>query len=145
MFNTVTTEENTEKGKTMTTRNQAITAADAKTLVKHMSRDFDIVAPRLSFLKSDSETLGDYGFNQIRIFGSITIGTLVHEFVHHLQFCREGKTNHSVNFHRACFEVRDYLLSVYGIDCRDINGYTHTASYDKALTEWFNAKMAKIA
>lgn len=120
---------------------QAITQQEAKLLVKHMARDIEVPTPKISFLSECADTFGDYSgdFSKIRLFGEFTLNTLVHEFAHHVQFQREGATNHRVGFHRICFELRDYLKSCYGIEVRP-NSYTNTQSYLTALDEWFKQK-----
>jgi hypothetical protein len=128
-----------------------ITLEDAKVWAKHLARDMDV--PRIKWIgliPKNGEFAGAYGAGTITSAGRITLQTLLHEFAHHVHQCRLGKPlkrAHAVGFHRICFEIRDLVAALYGLDLIGINGYEHTEGFAQALDEWVLAhrEMKKAA
>jgi hypothetical protein len=117
-----------------------------KTLINNLCLDFAI--PPVLIIPTNNPAYNGCYVKKIRqsvarlFIASFEMSTVLHEFCHHLHECRNpGKADtHNITFHRICFEVRDWVLSAYGIDCPKINHYTHSKAYDKALNEWFISK-----
>lgn len=129
-----------------------ITFEQAKTIIKHLCRDFDVSMLFVNLRqKTKNDPSGEYCFNpksnsHINLYGNIKISTVLHELAHHIHQFRFDSTYslkhaHNITFHRICFEVRDTFNSLYGIDISDINGSAyHNEGYYKALDEWFSKR-----
>lgn len=129
-----------------------MTKSEINTIAKNIINDLDLPSVSIDFFEENTNRLGEYwnetttpnGTFSISFFGTPTLNTLLHEIAHHTQYCREGKTNHSVKFHRICFEIQDMCKALYGFKKLNVSGkgLYHTISYTKAMREWFNNRQA---
>lgn len=90
-----------------------ITPEEARNIVYKLSRTFHVVVPKLNATRQLSSRTGYYQAGMIKVradrAGFVNLGTVAHEFAHHLTFDPSVEGGHGPMFVRALREVMYHL------------------------------------